>query len=239
MSGPKVRVCQLAPGPVPGSTVKLVLEVPVPPAVVTCSGPLEAPAGTRTTSSLVLALTTSAAAPLKSTVLPAAVAEKFKPETTTCVPALPALGAKEETKGGVVTLGPGGGGAELLSPPPPPHATRLSAVATAMHARPNTLARRKSTLPRRITSLSCEHAFLRGRILRARRPGKRDGSQTQKLIVASMAASERSSSTTAAATVAARSRNSGCCMRAPSSEVIAAVLDPIVEAARARFSLSE
>jgi hypothetical protein len=129
-----LRVTQVDPGGVGTDTVKLTLDVAVPPAVMTCNGPLLAPLGTMATSSVELELNTVALTPLKRTVLALATLAKFEPETMTCVPMLPVTGENDVIVGwlGVFpgSLGwLGGVGCVGVPPPPPPpqpKSTRLA-----------------------------------------------------------------------------------------------------------------
>src|SRR5215468_11218624 len=74
-------------------TVKTLAPRAAPVGVVTVTGPVEAPTGTRTTSRVVVLEETAAAMPLNVTMFSPAAAENPVPETVTVVPKPPAAGA--------------------------------------------------------------------------------------------------------------------------------------------------
>lgn len=80
--------------PPPVLTVKLLVEVAVPPAVVTVIVPVVAPVGTVAIICVAVELVTVACVPLNLTVLLAAVVEKFVPVMVTAVPIAPLVGEK-------------------------------------------------------------------------------------------------------------------------------------------------
>jgi hypothetical protein len=99
-TGPVVGLNPVTVGaPVTVVTLKLPVEVPVPAAFVTDTGPDVAPAGTVAVTWLALTLVKSAAIPLKAT---EAASEKSVPFTVTTVPTGPEVGVKS------VTVGPAG-----------------------------------------------------------------------------------------------------------------------------------
>ena len=90
------------------ATVKFTPALDTPPAIVTTTFPLLAPAGTATVMLPALHELTVAAVPLKLTVLPPCVAPKLEPAITTDEPTAPLLG--------VIVLMLGGGTTVKLTP---------------------------------------------------------------------------------------------------------------------------
>ena len=80
-------------------TVKLPVDVPGPPAVVTEIVPFVAPTGTVTASDVAVAPVTVARVPLNLTVLLAGVSLKLAPVIVTAVPTVPEVGLMELTTG--------------------------------------------------------------------------------------------------------------------------------------------
>ena len=82
-------------------TVKLVADVPVPPAVVTVTVPFVAPIGTVTVIDVAVAADTVACVPLNLMVLFAGVVLKLLPVMVTVVPTAPLVGVNEVMVGAV------------------------------------------------------------------------------------------------------------------------------------------
>jgi len=82
-------------------TVKLVLDVPVPTAVVTLRGPVVAPAGTLALIDVAVLVTMVAGTPLKVT---AVALPRLVPVMVTLLPAAPEVGVKLVITGGPITV---------------------------------------------------------------------------------------------------------------------------------------
>ena len=94
---PEATVIQTRPGSI---TMKSTVDVACPPAVLTVIGPVAAPAGTRQTSFVKVASTTTARTPLNRTVFETGLTIKLAPKISTVVPTRPLSGLNPLRIGG-------------------------------------------------------------------------------------------------------------------------------------------